>query len=70
MDVLMKEHSLKIIAQKPMWFDAFYISLLSSKYKNGKTSWVSAAINGLRSNMKALFNKKACSSLIYITAKD
>jgi 2-polyprenyl-3-methyl-5-hydroxy-6-metoxy-1,4-benzoquinol methylase len=70
MDVLMKEHSLKILAQKPMWFDAFYISLLSSKYKNGKTSWLSAVITGLRSNIKALFHKKACSSLIYIIAKD
>jgi 2-polyprenyl-3-methyl-5-hydroxy-6-metoxy-1,4-benzoquinol methylase len=70
MDILMKEHGLKVIAQKPMWFDAFYISLLSSKYKNGKTSWLSAAVNGLRSTIKTLFNKKACSSLIYIIAKD
>ena len=34
MEILIKEHGLKILAKKPMWFDSFYISLLSSKYKN------------------------------------
>ena len=70
METLMQKHGLKIIATKPMWFDSFYISLLSSKYRKGKTSWLSAGINGLRSNIKALFNKNACSSVIYVIAKE
>ena len=63
---LMKRHGLKIIAEKPMWFDAFYISLLSSKYKNRNTAWFGAISSGLRSNVNALINKEKCSSLIYV----
>lgn len=69
MDVLMQQHGLKVIARKPMWFDAFYISLLSSNYHRGKISWIGAGFNGLRSNAKALLNKERCSSLIYIIEK-
>lgn len=67
--ILMKEHGLSVIEKKPMWFDSFYISLLSSKYKNGKTNWPGAITSGLRSNFKALFNKDYCSSIIYIIEK-
>ena len=70
MNVLMQKHGLKINHIKPMWFDAFYISLLSSKYRRGKTAWIGAGLNGLRSNLKTLFNHKASSSLIYILSKD
>lgn len=66
---LMAQHGLKVIAKKPMWFDSFYISLLSSQYKNGKTSWIGAAASGLRSNLKALLDKDYCSSIIYIIEK-
>jgi 2-polyprenyl-3-methyl-5-hydroxy-6-metoxy-1,4-benzoquinol methylase len=68
-EVLVQKHGMKIIARKPMWFDAFYISLLSSKYRTGKTSWLGAGINGIRSNLKALLNKEKTSSLIYIISK-
>ncbi|RYY00503.1 MAG: class I SAM-dependent methyltransferase [Gammaproteobacteria bacterium] len=66
---LVKQHGLKLTAKKPMWFDSFYISLLSSKYKNGSTSWIGAGVNGLRSNLSALANKDRCSSLIYVIEK-
>lgn len=66
MQVLTQRHGLTIIAQKPMWFDAFYISLLSSKYKNGKHNWMGAVVSGLRSNLNAMFSKDKCSSLIYV----
>jgi 2-polyprenyl-3-methyl-5-hydroxy-6-metoxy-1,4-benzoquinol methylase len=32
-NVLMQQHRLRIEKQKPMWFDSFYISMLSSKYR-------------------------------------
>jgi 2-polyprenyl-3-methyl-5-hydroxy-6-metoxy-1,4-benzoquinol methylase len=67
--VLAQQHGLKVIAKKPMWFDAFYISLLSSNYHRGKTSWIGAGINGLWSNLTALLNKDRCSSIIYILEK-
>jgi 2-polyprenyl-3-methyl-5-hydroxy-6-metoxy-1,4-benzoquinol methylase len=70
MELLAKQHALKIVAKKPMWFDSFYISLLSSKYKNGRTNWPGAFWSGLRSNIKALSNRDRCSSIVYILRKD
>jgi 2-polyprenyl-3-methyl-5-hydroxy-6-metoxy-1,4-benzoquinol methylase len=70
MDVLMRRHGFRIIAKKRMWFDSFYISLLSSKYKNGHTRWLGAFFNGLKSDIKALGNKDACSSIVYVIEKD
>lgn len=64
---LMDIHGLKVEEKKPMWFDAFYISLLSSRYKRGtKPSWLGAGFSGFRSNLKAMFDKNNCSSVIYI----
>jgi SAM-dependent methyltransferase len=50
---------------KAMWFDAFYVSMLSERYKGGSALmgifWASV------SNLRALFNKKrTCSSQAYI----
>jgi SAM-dependent methyltransferase len=50
---------------KPMWFDSFYVSLLSEKYKNGKMSFVKGFLVGLCSNVSGLF-KNEFSSHIYI----
>jgi len=66
MKILMEEAGLKVDTIKPMWFDSFYVSLLSSKYKNGNTNWIAAFFTGLRSNFKAISNPDRCSSLIYI----
>lgn len=68
MQVLLQRHGLKIIKQKPMWLDAFYISLLSSRYKNGKTNWLGALSSGLRSYLKAFMYKGQGSSLIYVVS--
>jgi cyclopropane fatty-acyl-phospholipid synthase-like methyltransferase len=67
--ILMEKHGLKTLQYKPMWYDSFYISLLSSKYRNGKTNWIAAVWNGLRSNMKAMSDVKKCSSVIYVIEK-
>jgi 2-polyprenyl-3-methyl-5-hydroxy-6-metoxy-1,4-benzoquinol methylase len=66
MEALVKQHGLIISAKKPMWFDSFYISMLSSKYKNGKTNWIGAVVTGVQSNLKALANTDKCSSVIYV----
>jgi SAM-dependent methyltransferase len=68
-EVLLKAHGLKLVEKKPMWFDSFYISLLSSKYKKGRTSWIGAGINGIRSNLAAVANNDRTSSLIYMASK-
>jgi 2-polyprenyl-3-methyl-5-hydroxy-6-metoxy-1,4-benzoquinol methylase len=69
MRTLMQRHGFKIVSKKPMWFDSFYISLLSSKYRNGRTSWVGAFISGLRSNLKTVTDSDRCSSITYIFSK-
>lgn len=66
---LMEKNGLKVTAYKPMWYDSFYISLLSSRYRHGHTNWFSAAWNGMISNLKAMGNVQLCSSVIYIIAK-
>jgi len=69
MQTLMAQHGLKIVLKKCMWFDSFYVSLLSSKYRKGSTGYVSSVISGLRSNLKALGNTDRCSSVIYVISK-
>ena len=69
MKALIKRNALTLKKVAPMWFDSFYVSLLSEKYKNGKTNYASAFINGCLSNLKALMNKERCSSVIYIIKK-
>ena len=66
---LMESEGLKIVELKPMWFDSFYVSLLSSKYKNGSTNWVGAIWTALRSNLQAMKDVNKCSSVIYVITK-
>jgi hypothetical protein len=66
---LMEKNGLKVVQHKPMWYDSFYIALLSSKYKKGRTNWITSFWNGLRSNLKAMGDVKKCSSVIYIIEK-
>jgi 2-polyprenyl-3-methyl-5-hydroxy-6-metoxy-1,4-benzoquinol methylase len=61
---LAQKNGLEIEAYKPMWFDSFYISMLSEKYKKGniiRAVWIAFVSNG-----KALLNKQKCCSIIYI----
>jgi len=69
MKVLVEQHGLHIIAKKPMPFDSYYISLLSSKYRNGSTNWIAAFYNGFRSNLSAMSDVDKCSSVIYVISK-
>lgn len=66
MQLLIEQHGLKIESIKPMWFDSFYVSMLSEKYKSGKLNLLKAGYNGLKSNLIALLQRQKCSSLIYI----
>jgi len=69
MEKLFIKHKLKIVETKPMIFDAFYVSLLSEKYRTGKNNFVKAFGVGLWSNMQALWSKEY-SSLIYVLKWD
>jgi len=57
----------QIVLQKtyPMWFDSFYVSLLSEKYKNGKMNFFKSFLIGFISNLNGVL-KKEFSSHIYV----
>jgi SAM-dependent methyltransferase len=69
MEDLLNRHGLQLQVTRPMWYDSFYISMLSEKYRNGKGNIVSAVWTGLISNIKAFVDKSRCSSLIYVIGK-
>lgn len=56
---------MKVVNILPMKFDAYYVSLLSEKYKSGKMKPITAFLIGVRSNLKANRTKEH-SSHIYI----
>lgn len=57
--------SFKQIKTKPMWFDAFYVCLLSEEYQSGKTNWLKGGWNGFRSNLSACISKEFSSVVYY-----
>jgi len=63
--LLLDKSGFTVVNILPMKFDAFYVSLLSEKYKSGKMRWMPALWNGLWSNMKA-GDQNGFSSQIYI----
>jgi 2-polyprenyl-3-methyl-5-hydroxy-6-metoxy-1,4-benzoquinol methylase len=69
MKILMKKHGLEVVSTKPMWFDSFYVSMLSEEYRSGRGNIINAFVIGLISNLKALLKKEKCSSLVYIIKK-
>jgi len=54
-----------VVEELPLYFDSFYVSMLSEKYKHGKQNYASAFYRGLRSNWKARMTGEY-SSLIYL----
>ncbi len=69
MEGLLARHGLQLHYSQPMWYDSFYISLMSEKYRNGKGNLPAAVYTGLVSNVKAFIDKSRCSSLIYVAGK-
>jgi 2-polyprenyl-3-methyl-5-hydroxy-6-metoxy-1,4-benzoquinol methylase len=73
MEIFAKEMELTIIDKKPMKFDSYYVSLLSEKYKNPKSSalkqLISGFFNGLLSNISARKSYSNYSSILFILKK-
>lgn len=65
---LFSKHGLQLVKVKPMWFDSFYVSLLSEKYKTGRQNIFRAFALGLWSNISACRTKEY-SSHIYVLKK-
>jgi 2-polyprenyl-3-methyl-5-hydroxy-6-metoxy-1,4-benzoquinol methylase len=62
-------HGFTIIKQKKMWFDSFYVSMLSTQYQSKKINYFIALLVGICSTIASIFHKEKCSSLIYILQK-
>jgi hypothetical protein len=57
---------MSIVQKLPMWFDSFYVSLLSEKYKKaGILGMMRAFFIGCISNVTAMRNNDRGSSMIY-----
>jgi len=64
---IMAKHGFKHITTKGMPFDAYYVSMLSEKFKNGFI--IRALALGALSNLKARFSNAPFSSQIYVFKK-
>lgn len=62
---LFTRENMRVVKTLPMKYDAYYVSLLSEKYKSGFMNPLKAFWVGLRSNLKAK-NTKEYSSIIYV----
>jgi len=66
MTTLLNDMGFEIVSMRPMWYDSFYVSLLSEKYKeSGKLGTLLAGFIGLISNLIALRDASKGSSIIY-----
>lgn len=63
---LFNNHDFKLTDVKPMWLDAFYVSMLSEKYRKTNLGFLRGILTGGITDIKALFNNKNVSSLIFI----
>lgn len=68
MQKISQTHGFDLTHIQPMYFDSFYVSLLSERYKNGKQNLLKAFWVGLRSNWEAKRTKEY-SSHIYLFKK-
>lgn len=65
----MKKHKMVLEEVLPMKFDAYYVSMLSEKNKEGKTKMLNSVLNGYKSNSYAQKNGNEFSSLIFVAKR-
>ncbi|MEJ2593556.1 MAG: class I SAM-dependent methyltransferase [bacterium] len=53
MQFLLRKFNFKLISSFPLTMDAYYVSLLSEKYRGNAFPYLKAFLNGFRSNQKA-----------------
>ena len=68
--LLASQKGFTVKAYQPMWFDSFYVAMLSEQYLTGKNNLIKAVWNGLLSNLNCIPDAKNCSSVIYIIQKN
>lgn len=63
------KHGFKLAEIHPMPFDAFYVSMLSEKYKGSKIPFLKGMWSGAEAWLASLVKKEKSSSLIYVFRK-
>ncbi len=69
---LAEKHGFKVQEILPMWFDAYYVGMLSTRYQSGKTNLPRSVWRGTVSNWKGRKSADGSpntSSLIYVLSK-
>lgn len=66
--IIFEEQHCQVVKEIPMRYDAFYVSLLSEKYKGNVLRMPVAFLKGLYSNLHAMFTGEY-SSMIYLIRK-
>lgn len=69
MHKLLQRFGMKIEKTHPLWFDSFYVSLLSEKYKKTKMGFIRAVLVASLSNLMGIFSKNY-SSVVYKIRKN
>ena len=69
MALLAERHGFSVVSRRAMWFDVYYIALLSEQYKYGKQRFLPALWFGLRCTLATLFNRSKASSIMYVLKK-
>lgn len=67
-ELFLKEN-MQVVKIKPMYFDSFYVSVLSEKYKTGKNNLVRSFFIGCISNLKGMLTKEFSSHIYIIKQK-
>lgn len=63
---IFQNYQMQLIHIKPMYFDSFYVSLLSEKYRSGKMNLLRAFYIGLISNLKGKSTKEYSSHVYFL----
>ncbi|MEL6651968.1 MAG: class I SAM-dependent methyltransferase [Bacteroidota bacterium] len=69
MERLLGQHGFRLEKLQHMPFDGFYVSLLSEKYRHGKSRLVPAFVQGLRSYLLSSSRHEKGSSIMYMIRK-
>jgi 2-polyprenyl-3-methyl-5-hydroxy-6-metoxy-1,4-benzoquinol methylase len=66
MEAFARKHGFEVVAERPMCFDAYYVSMLSEKYRGSKCYFLKGLWSGFRAGIRALGDKRRSSSIIYV----
>jgi SAM-dependent methyltransferase len=69
--ILLREHGFTLVRMQRMWLDAYYIALLSERYKGHGSviAFAKALVIGTVSNLLSLLSDRPASSTLYVARK-